>query len=98
MAASAIRRRVWVSGKVQGVGFRASTLNEASRYPGLSGFVRNLPDGRVEAVFQGEEASVLAMVAWCGKGPPFSAVSGLEVKEESVDSALSGAFEIKRGA
>jgi hypothetical protein len=51
------------------VRFRAATAAEASRQ-GLGGFVRNLPDGRVEAVFRGPEAEVLSLVAWCRQGPP----------------------------
>lgn len=86
---SGIRRRVFVSGRVQGVSFRASTVREASRYPALQGWVRNLPDGRVEAVFQGETDSVLALVAWCRRGPPAASVSGLEVREEYPDSDLA---------
>jgi acylphosphatase len=83
-----MQRRVFVSGVVQGVGFRASTLRVASRFPDLKGFVRNLSDGRVEAVFSGEDTSVLEMVAWCKRGPSSARVSSLEVKEETVDSSL----------
>lgn len=83
-----IRRRVLVSGRVQGVGFRASTVAQASRHAGIRGFVRNLDDGRVEAVFQGPEAEVLALVAWCKQGPPSARVTALEVREEDVDPSL----------
>ena len=88
-----IQRRVLISGSVQGVGFRAATAEAAAAYPGLRGFVRNLLDGRVEAVFCGQEAAVLKMVAWCKDGPPSAQVTRLEVREEPVDPAL-GTFEI----
>lgn len=90
-----IQRRVYVSGRVQGVSYRASTYREAMRYVGLKGFVRNLPDGRVEAVFSGEDAAVLALVQWCSHGPPAAQVTDLEVIDESVDASLSF-FEIRR--
>ncbi len=70
------------------MGFRASTVRAAEKYDGLRGFVRNLPDGRVEAVFAGDEAAVLAMVAWCRKGPLTAKVTELEVVEEVWSSDL----------
>jgi acylphosphatase len=88
-----------VSGVVQGVGFRASTRDEALRYPGVSGWVRNLADGRVEAVFVGERAQVEKLVEWCRQGPPGSRVDDVEVVEEPPDSALVALrrFELRRG-
>jgi acylphosphatase len=83
-----IQRRVYVSGRVQGVGFRASTAGEAQKYLGLRGFVRNLEDGRVEAVFNGSESDVLAMVAWCKQGPSSARVTELRVVEEHPDETL----------
>ena len=77
-----IQRHVFVSGRVQGVSFRAATYRQASQYEKLLGYVRNLPDGRVEAVFAGLEAAVLAMVAWCRKGPAMAEVTSLSVIEE----------------
>ena len=71
------RVRVLVSGKVQGVWFRESTRQEAERL-GVSGWVRNLPDGRVEGLFAGPAAAVDALVAWCQRGPPAAQVSGVE--------------------
>lgn len=76
-----IRRRVRVSGRVQGVAFRASTQHEA-RARGLAGWVRNCADGRVEAVFEGPPEGVEALLAWCRRGPRFAQVSGVEVQEE----------------
>jgi acylphosphatase len=88
-----IRRQVFVTGRVQGVGFRAATLNQAAAKPLVTGFVRNLLDGRVEAVFQGPEASVLQLVAWCGKGPISSEVTKLTVNELPLASGERG-FEV----
>ena len=83
-----IQRRVYVSGRVQGVGFRFSTVEAARQRGDLKGWVRNLPDGRVEAVFGGLDEDVLAMVAWCKRGPPSAEVEALEVKEEAFDPTL----------
>jgi acylphosphatase len=75
------RVRVLVSGDVQGVAFRWSTREEAAGR-GLSGWVRNLPDGRVEAVFEGPPDEVDAMVAWCRAGPRWATVSRVDAVEE----------------
>jgi acylphosphatase len=91
-----IQRHVFVTGRVQGVGFRFSTAEEAGRYPGLKGFVRNLEDGRVEAVFSGQEKDVLAMVAWCKHGPPSAKVTQLQVIEEPVVQGLQP-FSVEKG-
>lgn len=85
-----------ISGRVQGVGFRQSTRAQARDYLSLRGWVKNLPDGRVEAVFQGEDTEVLAMIEWCQMGPRLAAVTHLEVIEEPVQEQFSG-FEIKNG-
>jgi acylphosphatase len=75
------RLHVFVSGQVQGVFFRAECASRA-RQRGLGGFVRNLPDGRVEALFEGEPADVDAMVEWCYSGPRWAEVEKVEVAEE----------------
>ncbi|RDV84184.1 acylphosphatase [Ammonifex thiophilus] len=75
------RAHVIVHGKVQGVYFRASTLEKA-REEGVTGWVRNRPDGTVEAVFEGEEERVKRMVAWCYQGPPWAEVKRVEVTWE----------------
>jgi len=75
------RVRVLVSGDVQGVGFRWSTRDEAAGR-GLNGWVRNLADGRVEAVFEGPPGNVDEMVAWCRRGPRWATVSRVEAVEE----------------
>lgn len=77
------RVRVVASGRVQGVFYRATCARLARRL-GLGGSVRNLPDGRVEAVFEGPEASVEAMVDWCRRGPAHARVDTVEVERETV--------------
>lgn len=69
-----------MTGRVQGVCYRASTVDEASDR-GLTGWVRNLPDGSVELEAQGEEASVKALLAWCAHGPPLARVAGVAVED-----------------
>ncbi len=83
------RAHVFVSGKVQGVFFRQSTMNLAQNQ-GVYGWVKNLPDGRLEAVFEGEESAVKSLVAFCGKGPKAASVTNVAAiceysKEEFVD-------------
>ena len=75
------RMRVLISGRVQGVFFRAHTLEEA-RERGLTGWVRNLRDGRVEAVFEGGEDALADMLGWCRRGSPMSRVDDVEVIPE----------------
>lgn len=72
------RLRVVVSGRVQGVGYRASCAARARR-AGVGGWVRNRPDGTVEAAFVGGPASVDALVAWCRHGPPLARVDHVAV-------------------
>ncbi|HDH41612.1 MAG TPA: acylphosphatase [Candidatus Altiarchaeales archaeon] len=74
-----VRAHVYISGRVQGVFFRSNTRNMAEKLD-LTGWVRNLPDGRVEAVFEGEESDVKEMIEWCHKGPTYASVSDVEVK------------------
>jgi acylphosphatase len=83
-----VRRRVRVSGSVQGVFFRQHTLTLAE-HQGVSGWVRNLPDGTVEAVFEGTAGSVARMVEACRVGPPEAAVERLEATREDPEG-LSG--------
>jgi acylphosphatase len=75
------RVHVYISGDVQGVGFRWFTREEAMGR-GLTGFVANLPDGRVEAAFEGPEDAVDTMVEWCRKGPRWARVEDVEVIDE----------------
>ncbi|MFJ1756451.1 acylphosphatase [Kitasatospora sp. NPDC088134] len=82
-----VRRRVLVSGTVQGVFFRDSCRREAAD-AGVAGWVRNLPDGRVEAVFEGDPAAVDRMLAWVRHGPSRAVVTGVEVTEEPPEGLL----------
>ncbi len=82
-----------ISGKVQGVFYRATAAQLAQKL-GLSGWVRNLPDGRVEAFVQGEEDGVEEFVRWCWKGPPAARVLDIQVAPMAVDPNLGG-FEIR---
>ncbi|HOG17721.1 MAG TPA: acylphosphatase [Syntrophales bacterium] len=89
------RVHVWISGRVQGVFFRARTKGAAQSLR-LRGWVRNLSDGRVEALFEGEDADVSAMIEWCRKGPPLSEVRSIDIREEAAGNGLNG-FEIRYG-
>jgi len=77
-----VRRRVLVSGQVQGVYFR-DTCQYLAHEAGLAGWVRNLPDGRVEACFEGLPAAVDRLVAWCRVGPRQAEVQAVEVLTEA---------------
>jgi acylphosphatase len=77
-----VRAHVWVSGRVQGVYFRAYVEDEAI-FRRVSGWIRNAPDGRVEAVFEGERGSVEAMIQWCHRGSPASRVADVEAVWET---------------
>jgi acylphosphatase len=79
---SMIRAHVWISGKVQGVGYRLSAQSEAVRL-GVKGWVKNLPDGRVEAVLEGEKAAVEQMIQWCHSGPTAAVVKDVNVEHET---------------
>jgi acylphosphatase len=76
-----VRRRVVVSGRVQGVHFRAACEHQA-RTAGVSGWVRNRDDGSVEAVLEGDEDAVERVLAWCHQGPPRAQVTDVAVEEE----------------
>ena len=87
-----VRRRVVVSGRVQGVGFRAATRSKAEAC-GVSGWVRNRPDGSVEAAFEGAPDAVARLVEWARHGPRTALVDAVDVFEEEPEH-LSG-FEIR---
>jgi len=72
---------VFVSGMVQGVFYRSWT-EETAEELGLKGWVRNLPDGRVEALFEGEKSRVERMIELCRKGPPHAKVESVQVRKE----------------
>jgi acylphosphatase len=86
---SAVRLHVWVSGCVQGVFFR-SAVQEQAYTVGVTGWVRNLTDGRVEAVLEGERDAVEQVVAFCRRGPPYARVAGVGVREEEYHGDLPG--------
>ncbi|MDQ2051636.1 acylphosphatase [Natronolimnohabitans sp. A-GB9] len=86
------RVHVFVSGKVQGVYYRANTRDTA-REKGIDGWVKNLEDGRVEAIFEGPEDAVEAMIEWCHTGSPAADVEDVDVEYE--DSQGEDGFEIR---
>ena len=88
-----VRAHVLVTGQVQGVYYRASTRERANE-AGVDGWVKNLDDGRVEAVFEGSESDVEAMVEWCHTGSPRARVEDVEV-EYGDPEGIDG-FEIRR--
>jgi acylphosphatase len=75
------RWHVLITGKVQGVFFRAH-MQQVARSLGFTGWVKNLADGRVEAILEGSEISMAAMLDWCQEGPPRAVVSKVEVTDE----------------
>jgi acylphosphatase len=76
-----VRRRVVVRGRVQGVFFRDSCRRRAEQ-AAVAGSVRNLDDGGLEAVFEGDEAAVAGLVEWCGRGPSGARVDSIDVIDE----------------
>jgi acylphosphatase len=84
---------ILVSGKVQGVFYRASTVEKANEL-GLKGFAQNLPDGRVLIEAEGEIESLKNLAEWCKKGPSRAVVTGVEVKEGEVKNYSD--FSVKR--
>lgn len=87
-----MRKRVVVSGTVQGVFYR-DTCRRVAEEHGVSGWVRNLADGRVEAVFEGDPDGVETLVRWARLGPPSAAVRAVEVRDEEPEG-LTG-FEVR---
>ncbi len=85
-----ICRRCLVGGRVQGVYYRATATRRAQDL-GLSGYARNLPDGRVEVLACGDEAAVLAFVKWLWIGSSASRVTSVEVSAAAVDAAQASA-------
>lgn len=86
---TAIRVHVFIRGHVQGVFYRASTQRQANSLA-LRGWVRNLPDGGVEAVFEGEQATVERMLAWCRVGPPNAYVTDVDVRYVPATGEFTG--------
>lgn len=88
MPPETICQHLFISGHVQGVGYRAS-LETAARNLQLAGWVRNRHDGRVEALVQGPAAAVQALVRWCHRGPPAARVDVVATVARPVDPALT---------
>lgn len=88
------RAHLCIEGRVQGVFFRASAREEASRL-GLKGWVRNCPDGSVEAVAEGEREKIAAFKAWCHRGPPGARVQSVRLEWEEYQGAFPD-FRVKR--
>lgn len=86
------RAHIIIYGRVQGVWFRAHTKEMADKL-GIKGWVRNLPDGSVEAVFEGDEKSIEEMIRWCHHGPPLARVDRAEIKYEEPKGERN--FEIR---
>jgi acylphosphatase len=89
-----VQAHVFISGGVQGVGFRYWTRGEAFKL-GLTGWVRNLPNGKVEAVFEGPKEKIEEMVEKCRKGPLWTGKNEIEVEWGKVGKEFSG-FEIRK--
>jgi acylphosphatase len=87
------RAHVYVSGQVQGVFFRDSARERAEQL-GLAGWVRNIPDGRVEMLFEGPSERVREMVRWCEEGPSHADVENVDTEFEAPQGDLGG-FEVR---
>jgi acylphosphatase len=87
------RTRLRITGRVQGVWYRGATEAEARRL-GVDGWVRNLPDGSVEALLEGEPGAVRVLVDWCRSGPPGARVADVAEQAEPVGDDLVG-FRIR---
>jgi acylphosphatase len=89
------RAHVFVSGRVQGVFFRSETRHNADRRD-VKGWVRNAPDGRVEAIFEGEKEEVEALIEFCKQGPSRARVTNVDVKWEDFKGEFDR-FKIRYG-
>jgi len=88
-----IRAHILISGRVQGVFFRAKTRQKAEEL-GIFGWVRNRPDGKVEAVFEGEREKVKEMIEWSKKGPVAAKVNNVDIEWQDYQGEFSD-FNIK---
>ncbi len=88
-----IRAHIFVLGRVQGVGFREGVRKKAQKL-GIFGWAKNLPDGRVEAVIEGEKEGVEKIIEWSKRGPFLAKVNGLEISWEEHKGEFND-FEIK---
>jgi acylphosphatase len=90
-----VRAHIFISGRVQGVFFRSETMHEAIQL-GITGWIRNTPDGRVEAVVEGEEKNVKELSEFCKHGPPGARVANVEITWENCTGEFRN-FEVKYG-
>jgi len=84
---------VVISGRVQGVWFRVSTKQKAEQL-GVTGWVKNTADGKVEALFEGDKKHIQEMIDWCHQGPPSAQIDHVEITEQSSSNGFDG-FSIK---
>ena len=82
------RWHLWIKGRVQGVFYRASAQREAHKL-GITGWIRNLDDGRVELVAEGDEAALQALYDWCQAGPPAARVDDVQCETETPSGEYS---------
>ena len=82
-----------ISGKVQGVFYRASCQDMAVKY-GLNGWVKNLPSGEVEILVQGDKEQIEKLIEWCKKGPPNADVTDVKIKWQEINEKING-FSVK---
>ncbi len=87
-----VRAHVVIDGRVQGVCFRMDA-RRAALEQGVKGWVRNLPDGRVEALFEGDETDVQSMLKWCEAGPPLARVTDVSLNWETYTGEF-GSFDV----
>jgi acylphosphatase len=90
-----IRAHVFITGRVQGVFFRSETMYEAKQLD-VTGWVRNIPDGRVEATFEGEQENVKKLIEFCKRGPQGARVTNVDIKWENYTGGFRN-FEVKYG-
>ncbi|ACL69599.1 acylphosphatase [Halothermothrix orenii] len=88
-----VKKHVYISGRVQGVGFRSFLKSNAARI-GINGWVKNLPDGRVEAVFAGEKEKVARILQLAKEGPAWARVDNIEEEDQPYKNDYNG-FKIK---
>ena len=88
-----IQKKVTIQGRVQGVFFRMETKNAAEKL-GVNGWVKNMPDGSVEALFQGDSDTIAKMLEWCHIGAPASRVDNVVSEDQETDTAFDN-FQIR---
>ena len=90
-----VRAHLFISGMVQGVFFRSETRDKAKKLD-VKGWVRNLPDGKVEAVFEGEQENVKELIEFCRQGPPGARVTDVDITWENYAGEFRN-FEVRYG-